>query len=111
MNAYIISIVVAVAILLIAALISNSIKYEGGAHPKDPGKRKLTFWVLMILAPVLTYVLGAFVIHPDEAVDPIAFDEHMKTLPIAAGVSALLYIVVGFVLAKAIKNGKIGHWF
>jgi len=111
MNAYVISIVVAVVVLLIAALISNSIKYEGGAHPKDPGKRKMAFWVLMILAPVLTYVLGAFVIHPDQSVDPIAHDEHMQSLPIAAGVAALFYIVVGFVLAKAMKNGKIGHWF
>jgi sulfoxide reductase heme-binding subunit YedZ len=111
MNAYIISIVVAVIVLLIAALISNAIKFEGGAHPKDPGKRKMVFWIIMILAPVLTFVLGSFVFAPDESVDPIANDEFMSALPIAAGVSLVVYIVLGFVISKAMKNGKIGHWF
>jgi hypothetical protein len=35
----------------------------------------------------------------------------MSALPIAAGVSLVAYIVLGFVLSKAMKNGKIGHWF
>lgn len=111
MNAYIISIVVAVAILLIAALISTSIKYQGGANPKDPAKRKMVFWILMILAPILTYVIGAFIIHPDQNVDPMGYAEHMQALPIGAGIAALTYIVLGFVLSKIFKNGKIGNWF
>jgi sulfoxide reductase heme-binding subunit YedZ len=111
MNAYIISVVVAVVIILISALISNSIKYEGGSHPKDPRKRKLVFWVMTILAPTLTIVLGALVFHPDQSVNPIAYDEHMQSLPKAAGVSAVTYIVIGFVLSKIFKHGKLGHWF
>jgi quinol-cytochrome oxidoreductase complex cytochrome b subunit len=111
MNAYIISIVVAIIVLLIAALISNAIKFEGGAHPKDPGKRKMAFWILMILAPVLTYVLGALIFAPDESVNQIEHDEFMSALSIAVGVSLVVYIILGFVLSKAMKNGKIGHWF
>ena len=30
--------------LLLAALISKMIAYEGGTNPKDPGKRKMWFW-------------------------------------------------------------------
>ena len=111
MNAYIISIVVAVAILLIAALISTSIKYQGGANPKDSAKRKMVFWILMILAPVLTYVLGAFIIHPDKNTYPIEYDKHMQALPVGAGIAALAYIVLGFVLSKIFRNKKIGNWF
>jgi sulfoxide reductase heme-binding subunit YedZ len=111
MNIYVISIVIAVLVILIAALVSNSIKFEGGSNPSDPRKRKMWFWVLMILAPVLTYILGAFVIHPDQINDPMGYDEHMQNLPIGAGISAVVYILIGFVLAKMFKNGKIGHWF
>jgi hypothetical protein len=111
MNAYVISVMNAVIVLLIAALISNAIKFEGGAYPKDPGKRKMWFWVLMIFAPVLTYLLGNFVIHPDQNLDPMAFDEHLQALPIASGISAVLYVVLGFILSKIFKNGKLGNWF
>ena len=111
MTPYIISILSAALVLLIAAFISNSIKYEGGSHPKDPGKRKLVFWVTMIAAPILTFVLGVFLFAPDETNDPIAHDEFMQALPIAAGLSLVIYILIGFVIAKAMKNSKLGHWF
>jgi len=110
MNTYIVSVVVAALVIIIAAVVSNSIAYEGGAHPKDPGKRKLWFWVLSILSPILTYVLGVMVA-PDQIVDPMGHDEHMKSLPIAAIVALVIYMVIGFILSKAFKNGKLGHWF
>jgi len=111
MNTYIVSVVVAALVIIIAAVVSNSIAYEGGAHPKDPGKRKLWFWVLSILSPILTYVLGAFVVAPDKNLDPMGYDEHMNSLPIAAIVALVIYVVIGFILSKAFKNGKLGHWF
>ena len=36
LSAYIMAIIIAVVFLLIAALISNSIKFEGGTNPGDP---------------------------------------------------------------------------
>ena len=45
MNAYVIPIIAAGLMLLIAAVISNSIAFEGGVN-KDPGKRKIVFWIL-----------------------------------------------------------------
>lgn len=111
MNSYITSIIVAGFFILIAALISNAIKFEGGASPKDPGKRKMWFWIMAILNPVLFFVLSAFMLAPNPDNDQMVYDDYMASLPIAAGVGFVVYIVLGFVLSKVFKSGKLGNWF
>jgi hypothetical protein len=111
MNSYITSIITAGLFILIAALISNMIQFEGGSNPKDPGKRKMWFWVMGILNPVLFYVLSAFVLAPNPENDQMVYDDYMASLPIAAGIGFVVYVVMGFVLSKVFKNGKLGNWF
>ena len=111
MTSYIIAAIFAGAMILIAAIISNLIQFEGGSNPKDPSKRKMWFWVIAILNPILFYVLGAFVLAPKAADDQMVFDDYMKVLPVAVAVSFVLYIVLGFILSKVFKNGKLGNWF
>jgi len=111
MSSYITSIIAAGLFILIAALISNAIKFEGGANPKDPGKRKMWFWIMAILNPVLFYLLSAFVLAPNPENDQMVYDDYMASLPIAAGIGFVVYIVLGFVLSKVFKNGKLGNWF
>lgn len=111
MNSYITSIIAAGLFILIAAVISNAIKYEGGANPKDPGKRKMWFWIFAILNPVLFYVLSAFVLAPNPDNDQMVYDEYKDSLPIAAGIGFVIYVILGFVLSKVFKNGKLGNWF
>ncbi len=111
MTSYIFASIFAGAMILIAALISNMIQFEGGSNPKDPGKRKMWFWVFAILNPILFYVVGAFVLAPNAADDQMVYDGYMGILPIAVGIGFVLYIVLGFVLSKAFKNGKLGNWF
>jgi hypothetical protein len=111
MNSYITSVIAAGLFILIAALISNAIKFEGGANPKDPGKRKMWFWIMAILNPVLFYVLSVFVLAPNPDNDQMFYDDYMASLPIAAGVGFVVYVVLGFVLSKVFKNGKLGNWF
>ena len=111
MNSYITSIIAAGLFILIAALISNMIQFEGGSNPKDPGKRKMWFWIMAILNPVLFYVLSAFVLAPNPENDQMVYDDYMASLPIAAGIGFLVYLVLGFVLSKIFKNGKLGNWF
>jgi methionine sulfoxide reductase heme-binding subunit len=109
MSTYILSIIFAAVILLIVAVISNLIKYEGGANPKDSRKRKIWFWIFAVLNPVLFYVIAQFIIYPG-ATETIKGD--MKdSLPIATIVGFVVYIILGFVLSKIFKNGKIGNWF
>ena len=111
MNSYITSIIFAGLFILIAAVVSNAIKFEGGANPKDPGKRKMWFWIMAILNPVLFFVISAFVLAPNPENDQMVYDNFKDSLPIAAGIGFVVYIVLGFVLSASIKNGKINNWF
>ena len=108
MNAYMFAIAVAAGMLLLAALISSMISYQGGANPKDPGQRKLVFWIFCALTPVLIYLLGVSVIAPADALGNKKF---MDAIGLGTGAGLGIYLVAGFVLAKVFKNGKIGNWF
>ena len=111
MTSYIISLIVAAAIILLAALISNAVKFEGGANPKDPGKRKMWFWIMAIINPIVYFLLGSFVLAPIADEDQMVYDDYMAIVPIATAVGFVVYIIIGFVLSKMFKNGKLGHWF
>jgi len=111
MTSYIIAAIFAGAMILIAALISVAIKFEGGANPSDPRKRKTWFWIFAIINPILFYLLAAFVLAPKAIEDQMAYDEYIAALPIATAVGFILYIVIGFVLSKMFRNNKLGHWF
>jgi hypothetical protein len=108
MNTYIIAVVVSAAMLLIAALISMTIKYEGGANPKDPQRRRIWFWVTAVLNPIVFYVLAAFVMAPTNRARLIEWNE---AIPYAIGAGIVIYVLLGFVLSKIFKNGKLGNWF
>jgi len=108
MSTYILSIIFAAVILLIVAVISNAIKYEGGSNPKDPRKRKIWFWIFAVLNPVLFYVIAAFVMAPSNRRELESWND---SLPIATIIGFVVYIILGFILSKIFKHGKIGNWF
>jgi uncharacterized BrkB/YihY/UPF0761 family membrane protein len=109
-HVYVIAIVFALIFLLIAAIISNAIKFEGGANPTDPGKRKMWFWILGILAPLCNFLFGLFSYYYP-ASNPNAKAELIMAIGISTGVCLVLYILSGFILSKIFKNGKLGNWF
>ena len=111
MTSYIISLIVAAAMILLAALISNAIKFEGGANPKDPSKRKMWFWIIAIINPIVYFLLGSFVLAPDPNQNQMQYDDYMAIVPIATAVGFVVYIIIGFVLSKMFKHGKLGNWF
>lgn len=111
MTSYIIAAIVAGAMILVAALISSAIQYKGGSNPNDPGKRKAWFWIIAILNPIIFFCLGRFVLAPNPENDQMVFDDYMKVLPMATGAGFFIYIIIGFVMSKIFKNGKLGHWF
>ena len=108
-SAYIISIVTALVFLLLSAFIANAIKFEGGSNPKDPGKRKMWFWILAVLNPVAILLLGLLAFVPDGNI--MVIQKYKTAIYIGTGIGLVLYIVLGFVLSKIFKNGKLGHWF
>ena len=107
---YMIAIVFIVGFLLLAMLISTMIKYEGGTHPKDPGKRKMWFWIVGILAPITFFLYNFLAVIPNVARGPAASKFSMHPL-IATGIVLVAYVLLGFILSKLMKRGKIGNWF
>lgn len=96
--------------LLLAALISKMIAYEGGTNPKDPGKRKVWFWIFAILGPISFYLYHFLMVIPMVKKGP-AMDKYAIHVPISTAIVLVLYIVIGFVLSKLMKRGKLGNWF
>jgi len=109
-SAYVIAVVIALFLLLVAAIISNLIQFEGGSNPKDTGKRKMWYWVLGILTPIVIFLYGFLIVRPDILV-PSMRDKYTTAISIGAGIAFLLYVALGFVLSKIFKHGKVGNWF
>lgn len=110
LSAYITAIMIGLLFLLIAAVISSMIQFEGGSNPRDPGKRKMWFWVLAILAPLAIFLYGFFIVRPDIS-NAMYRDKYTTALSIGTGIAFLLYIILGFALSRIFRNGKLGHWF
>ena len=108
-TAYVISGITALVLLLVAALISNAINFERGSRPKDPARRRHWFWVIAAVNPAVIFLLGYFLFRPDANV--MIVNRYVHALSIGTVIGFVLYILLGFVLSKLYKNGKIGHWF
>jgi hypothetical protein len=111
MTSYLISAIVAAAMILLCAAISNLIQFEGGSNPKDPRKRKIWFWILAIINPIVFFLLAAYVLAPNPSDDQMVYDDYMKVLPVAVCIGFVLYILLGFTLSRVFRNGKLGNWF
>jgi len=109
-NSYIFGAVCGIIFLLIAILISNSIKYQGGTNPTDPKKRRVWFWIIGIISPVVFYMYNFILVIPNITKGP-ALDKFMLHGALSAILTLFVYILLGFILAKVLKRGKIGNWF
>lgn len=110
MTAYIMAAAISIGFLLISALIANLIKYEGGSNPKDKKKRKIWFWVMGVLSLIVTLVVGFFIILPGISV-PTLQTKFTNALLIGTGAGFVLYIILGLIISKIFKHGKVGNWF
>lgn len=108
-TAYVISGITTLMLLILAALIAIAINYEGGSRPRDAVKRRTWFWIIAALNPAVIFLLGYYVFKPDANI--MIVKRYVNALSIGTVVSFFLYVVLGFVLSKIYKNGKIGHWF
>jgi len=110
MTAYIMAAAISIGSLLISVLIANLIKYEGGSNPKDKQKRRIWFWIIGVLALIVTLVVGFVFILPGIKI-PTMQTRFTNALFIGAGCGFVLYIIIGFIVSKIFKNGKVGNWF
>ena len=107
-SAYVIGICVSIVLILIAAAIAKSIEYKPDLS--DVSKRKVWFWILGILCPVLTFALAYVIIYSGIKAHNLQ-KSYMTAMGISAAVSFILYVVLGIISAKISKTGKISNWF
>ena len=111
-NAYVLAAVVTVIFMLLAVVISSVIKFELSQNPQDKKKRRVWFWILGVLTPVVVFLVGYFIMGTEKQIPMKSAREAFRTaVGIASGCSFVVYVIVGFVLSKIFKNSKIGHWF
>ena len=55
-STYIFALIFAGVFLLLAAIVSNAIKFQGGENPRDAFKRRMWFWIFAILGPVSFFI-------------------------------------------------------
>jgi uncharacterized membrane protein (DUF485 family) len=106
---YVLGAILGLAFLLIAVIIASSIKFEGGSAPRDPGRRRLWFWLLFVLCFAACFLYIMFGVAPHVAAN---LQSRVMTMNVIGScIAAALYLVVGFVLSKMFSTGKLGNWF
>ena len=110
MNAYVISLLVAIAAMLIAIIASNAVDYKPGVNSKDVTTRRIWFWVMGVLTPVISWVICYFLVY-ETARGKTHKADAMQAMCIAVAVFFVLYILVGWILSMVFNNKKIGTWF
>jgi len=105
------AVAVALAILLLAAIISILIQFEGGINPKDDNKRRIVFWVFAILNPIVYWLLAYFYLAPDPEESRRAYNRFIEVIPRDMLIGVISYIIVGIIISKLAVKGKLGHWF
>ena len=109
MQTYILGAIVGVVFLLIAAIIASAIKYEGGSKPKDPGKRRLWFWILLFLSFAGFFLYNMYIV--SKTVAPNLQPKFMIINIIGSAIAVVAYLILGFVISKIFSTGKLGSWF
>ena len=109
LQTYIIGAVVGAVFLILATIIAKAIKFEGGAHPRDPRKRRLSFWSLMVVSFATFFLYNYFAVAPTVSINLQA--RFMTTNVIGSVIVIAVYVVGGFVLSKIFSTGKLANWF
>lgn len=109
-TAYMLGFIFYVVFILISVVIANVIKYQPGTTPKDPMKRKIWFWILGVLCPVVVFAVGDLGFYATIKVASKA-NTFMNHLLISTVLSFACYIISGWALSKVFKHGKLSSWF
>jgi len=109
-SAYVIGGVTMLVLLGISVWIANLIRFKIGDNRTDVVKRRVWFWVLAILVPLVTFAITYFVTYSNLKV-PTQKDQYFNAMCISAAVFFFAYILLGVVLSLAFKKSKIGDWF
>ncbi len=109
MSAYLIGFIVMVVSLFLAMILTNSVKESANRNTKTP--RRLRFWVMAILTPVITALVAYFMFYKGIKV-PSKQTDYMTAMAISAGLFFVLQILFGFLFSKTnMFDKRLQSWF
>ena len=107
---YIMAVIFGIIMLGVAILFSNLIKIDPSPNASDAKKRRVVFWVIAVLSPVLFYLYNFFIVMQTINRGP-AQNMFQAPAAISSVVALITVIALGFILSKSFKGKKIGNWF
>jgi hypothetical protein len=110
MKTYITGAIFGLIMLGIAIFISNAIAYGTGRNAKDTKLRKVVFWFITAITPVLFYLYNFLIVMSTIRKGP-AQGLFQAPAAISAILSFATILGLGIVLSKTFKDKKIGNWF
>jgi len=106
---YMFAVIAAIIFVGLSWLIANLIKWEGGKDPKDAGKRRAAFFIIWFVGGASFFLYNMFVV--SEKVAPNLQSKFSQVNYISTAIVFIVYLIVGFVLSKLMKNSKYGTIF
>lgn len=107
-SAYVVGVALSIVMIAIAAVVSNAIAFR--PDNTDCKSRKTWFWIIGVLTPVLTFVItllaGYYSIKSHKKAE-----NYMIAMSISSVISFVLYVGLGWIIAKTNNHGKLGNWF
>ena len=100
-STYLINIVIAIVFVLIMVLAVNLIKYQTGKKDNSGSKRRVCFFIIMVVVLIACLVFNYF-----RQISVAAFaTKYTMHMVAAAIVSAVIYFGIGFMLVKMARIG------
>lgn len=109
-NTYILAIIFAILFIGISYLVSNMIAFQGGKNPTDAKTRKVWFYILGITATIFFFLWNFFYV-TDLIKGAKGKSDFLLHNTIATLVCFILYVGLGFVVARIFKHSKFGTIF
>lgn len=109
LRTYMLCAIIGVAFVLLAAIIAQLIKYEGGSRPRDPKQRRVAFWSLLLASGATAFCYNNYIVASSVALNLKA--KFMLTTVKGTLGTLVAYLVIGFILSKVFSTGKLATWF
>jgi hypothetical protein len=95
--------------MLLAALFSQLVKYEGGSRPSDPKQRRIILYSLMLASAAGVFAYNAVMVSPTVAKNLIPRFNTVSYIGFA--ITLVVYFATAFAMSKIFSTGKLASWF
>lgn len=96
-----------IVFFLLAVAVSYLTPNQKGGF--DVTKRKLWFWIFAALTPVVAFIINYY---QSQDIQVVAHkNKFLMHSGIAAGLTFVLFIIIGIIVSKAAPRTKLGSWF